>query len=244
MPRRLSLLWALALCLVTGSAWAGTPERTLVERDVRATLDKDMAAPWATAGDAARVCLDGKPAGDAGNAVEVWVSPECRFCGLREAFQAQQTHPEWRIVVRHMPAGGEGLKKALAFEALKQFSASAAVMFWEEILPRTDLAIPRPFEAALLRALSEAAIPQEKYSAVLEKQSVQIVMGDMLAGAGVIGSTPTWVLEGFRFASCDFTAAQLEKAMELARKARRGDAAAREAIVEIIVRGRMNEPML
>lgn len=244
MPRKFSFLWALALCLVTGSAWAGTPERTLVERDVWVTVNRDMAAPWATAGDAARVCLDGKPVGDVGNAVEVWVSPECRFCGLREAFEAQRAHPEWRIVVRHMPAGGEGLKKALAFEALKQFSASAAVLFWEEILPRTGLAIPRPFEAALLRALSEAAIPQEKYSAVLEKQAVQTVLGDMLAGAGVIGSTPTWVLEGFRFASCDFTAAQLEKAMELARKARQGDAAARETIVEIIVRGRMNEPML
>lgn len=244
MPRKFSFLWALTLCLVTGPAWASTPERALVERDVRATVDKDMTAPWDTDGEAARVCLDGKPVGDVGNVVEVWVSPECRFCGLREAFQAQRAHPEWRIVVRHMPAGGEGLKKALAFEALKQFSASAAVLFWEEILPRTDLAIPRPFEAALLRALSEAAIPQEKYSAVLEKQAVQTVLSDMLAGTGVIGSTPTWVLEGFRFASCDFTAAQLEKAMELARKARRGDAAAREAIVEIIVRGRMNEPML
>lgn len=244
MPRRLSFLWAFALCLVTGSAWAGTPERALVERDVRATVDKDMAAPCPTAGDAARVCLDGKPVGDTEKTLEVWLSPECRFCGLREAFQAQRAHPEWRIVVRHMPSGGEGLKKALAFEALKHFSASAAVMFWEEILPGTKLAIPRPFEAALLRALSEAAISQEKYSAVLEKQAVQTVMSDMLAGAGVIGSTPTWVLEGIRFASCDFTAAQLEKAMALARKARQGDASAREAIVEIIVRGRMNEPML
>ena len=57
-------------------------------------------------------------------------------------------------------------------------------------------------------------------------------------------STPTWILEGIRFPACDFKAAELPVALELARKTRSGDTDAQERVVEIITRGLLNEPLI
>ena len=66
----------------------------------------------------------------------------------------------------------------------------------------------------------------------------------MQAAQGRITSTPTYVLAGVRFPACDFTAAQLPLALELARKARAGDKESTEKIVEIITSGLLGETIL
>ena len=112
------------------------------------------------------------------------------------------------IVVRHIPTDqyGESLKKALSYEALKQFSANAANLFWDKVLPQTSLGIPTPYEASLLLAFQEATIPAEAFGEALSKDAASIVNADILAGYGRITSTPTYILAGIRFPSCDFTA--------------------------------------
>ena len=253
MMQRHSALSMIAAALVLFSlhvAHAGTPmsDRVAVEVGVKAQVNKDLALPY-NPGEALadRQCLDGRPAKDfQGDLVEYWVNLECSYCGIREPLQAQRAAPDMCIVVRHIPTDqyGESLKKALSYEALKQFSANAANLFWDKVLPQTSLGIPVPYEASLMLAFQEAAIAPEAFGEALSKGAADVVNEDILAGYGRIASTPTYILAGIRFPSCDFTATQLREALAIAKQARAGDQAAQEKIVTIITNGQLDEKML
>lgn len=253
MMQRHSALSMIAAALVLFSvhvAHAGTPmsDRVAVEVGVKAQVTKDLALPY-NSGEALadRQCLDGRPAKDfQGDLVEYWVNLECSYCGIREPLQAQRAAPDMCIVVRHIPTDqyGESLKKALSYEALKQFSANAANLFWDKVLPQTSLGIPVPYEASLMLAFQEAAIAPEAFGEALSKGAADVVNEDILAGYGRIASTPTYILAGIRFPSCDFTATQLREALAIAKQARAGDQAAQEKIVNIITNGQLDEKML
>ncbi len=254
MPmQRNALIVALAILTVlmaNASAHAGTPmsDRVAVEAGVKAQVRKDLALPY-NPGEALtdRQCLDGRPIKDfQGDLVEYWVNLECSYCGVREPLQAQRANSDMCIVVRHIPTDqyGESLKKALSYEALKQFSANAANLFWDKVLPQTSLGIPTPYEASLLLAFQEAAIPAETFGEALSGTATTIVNGDILAGYGRITSTPTYILAGIRFPSCDFTAMQLPEALAIAKQARAGDHAAVERVITIITNGQLSEKML
>lgn len=227
-------------------AQANPADRMVVERDTTANVTKDVEMPYTpTKGIDNRTCIDGRPvAGFKGDIIEYWTNLECKFCGVQEIVMAQQAHPEWCIVVRHSPASGEGMKKALAYEGLKKFSPTAANMFWHDVVPKSNMVMPMPYEGALLRAYRESAIPVDKFSHALATEATSHVNSDILAAQGTITSTPTFILEGVRFPSCDFVASDLAQALELAKKARSGDAEAKNSIIQIITRGRMGEPML
>ena len=246
----LSMIAAALIVLSSYVAHAGTPmsDRVAVEVGVKAQVNKDLALPY-TPGEALadRQCLDGRPAKDfQGDLVEYWVNLECSYCGIREPLQAQRAAPDMCIVVRHIPTDqyGESLKKALSYEALKQFSANAANLFWDKVLPQTALGIPTPYEASLLLAFQEAAITPEAFGEALSTGAADVVNEDILAGYGRIPSTPTYILAGIRFPSCDFTATQLREALAIAKLARAGDQAAQEKIVTIITNGQLDEKIL
>ena len=253
MMQRHSALSMIAAALVLFSlhvTHAGTPlsDRVAVEVGVKAQVNKDLALPY-NPGEALadRQCLDGRPAKDfQGDLVEYWVNLECSYCGIREPLQAQRAAPDMCIVVRHIPTDqyGESLKKALSYEALKQFSTNSANLFWDKVLPQTALGIPTPYEASLLLAFQEAAITPEAFGDALSTGAADVVNEDILAGYGRIPSTPTYILAGIRFPSCDFTATQLRAALAIAKQARAGDQAAQEKIVTIITNGQLDEKML
>jgi hypothetical protein len=226
---------------------AGTAERVAVEARVRAEVNIDSALPYPPGeGLEDRTCLDGRPVKDfPGDIAEYWVNLECSYCGIREPAAAQRQNAGVCIVVRHIPSReyGESLKKALSYEALKTFSLNAANLFWDKVLPKNALPLPIPYEGALLTAFQEAAITPEAFADAL-KGATETVNQDIAAAQGRITSTPTWVLSGIRFSACDFTAAQLPEALDLAKKARSGDEEARERIITIITNGLMNETML
>ncbi|MDY3810681.1 hypothetical protein [Desulfovibrio porci] len=167
------------------------------------------------------------------------------YCGIQEPLQAQRDTPDLCIVVRHIPSDeyGESLKKALAYEALRGFSANAAHRFWDAVLPKTSLGIPVPYEAALQTALQEAAIAPEAFADALQA-AAPLVSADIVAAQSRITSTPTWILDGIRFPACDFKAGELSTALELARQARAGDTGAQERVAGIITRGLLNETLL
>lgn len=242
-----NMLSALGLYLVyllgfSFSAHAGTPmsDRVAVEAGVKTEIAKDLASPYSPHESLSdRTCLDGRPVdGFQGEIVELWSNLECPYCGIQEPLQAQRTHPDLCIVVRHIPSDeyGESLKKALSYEALRIFSVNAAHRFWDAVLPRTTLGIPVPYEAALQSALQEAAIAPEAFTEALQ-HAAPVVSADIVAAQSRITSTPTWILEGIRFPACDFKAAELPMALELARKARSGDARAKDEITQIVLRG-------
>ena len=248
-----TILKMLCLCLLWGTvslAHAGTPvsDRVTVEAGVRTEISKDLALPYKPKEElVGRTCLDGRVVSDfEGDIIEYWANLECSWCGIREPLQAQRENPNMCIVVRHAPSDsyGESLKKALSFEALKTFSVNAAHQFWDSILPKTAKDIPVPYESAMLLAFQEAAIDPEAFSDALAGEIVQQVSSDMLAARGRISATPTFVLEGIRFPACDFKADQLPEALDLARKARNGDAEAQSRITRIISNGLMNEKLL
>ena len=245
-----SMIATALVLLSVHVAYAGTPmtDRVAVEAKVRAEVGKDLALPY-NPGETLtnRHCLDGRAVKDVhGDLVEYWVNLECPYCGVREPLQAQRANNEMCIVVRHRPSDqyGESLKKALSYEALKHFSANAANLFWDKVLPQTSLGIPVPYEASLMLAFQEAAIAPEAFGEVLTKDAARIVNQDILASSGRIMSTPTYVLAGIRFPSCDFTADKLPQALDLAKKARAGNKDATEQIISIITRGLMNEKLL
>ena len=245
-----SMIATALVLLSVHVAHAGTPmmDRVAVEAKVRAEVGKDLVLPYnpgETLTD--RHCLDGQAVKDVqGDLVEYWVNLECSYCGVREPLQAQRANSDMCIVVRHIPTDqyGESLKKALSYEALKQFSANAANLFWDKVLPQTSLGIPTPYEASLLLAFQEAAIPAETFGEALSGTATTIVNGDILAGYGRITSTPTYILAGIRFPSCDFTAMQLPEALAIAKQARAGDHAAVERVITIITNGQLSEKML
>ena len=249
MVRMQSLIVALALCFCQNTilVHAGTSvsDRVAVESSVKAKVAKDLSQPYSSLETlSGRTCLDGRLPGKEAEMIEFWASLECSYCGIRELVKAQQEHPDWCVVVRHIPASPEGLRKALSFEALKKFSTSAALTFWDAVIPKADSPMPRPYEGALIQAYADAAISQADFSAALTGEAADIVDADTEAGRGIISSTPTYVLRGIRFGSCDFTAKQLERALDLARRARTGDPDAAREVGEVITRGRMGEKML
>ena len=242
----------LAYCflVIISTAHAGTPmtERIAVEAGVKAEVSKDLALLYNPLdGLSGRTCLDGRSVDDfQGDIVEYWANLECPYCGIQEPVQAQRNTPDMCIVVRHIPSSGysESMKKALSYEALKRFSINAANLFWDAVLPKTTLGIPAPYEAALLMAFQEAAISPEKFTETLTKDASEAVNMDILAGQARISSTPTYVLAGIRFTACDFKAVELLQALDLAKKARKGDQDAIERIIKIITNGLMDEVML
>ena len=231
------------------TASAGTPmsDRVAVEAGVKAEIAKDLAAPYSPHESlSGRTCLDGRSVdGFQGDIVELWSNLECPFCGIQEPLQAQRTHPDLCIVVRHIPSDeyGESLKKALSYEALRTFSANAAHRFWDSVLPKTSLGIPVPYEAALQTAIQEAAIAPEAFADALQA-AAPLVGADIVAAQSRIVSTPTWILDGIRFPACDFKAGELPVALELARKTRSGDVRAKDEVSQIIARGLLNESLL
>lgn len=248
MKMLLSVVAMFFAVAVSQSSYAGMPARHAVKRDVTTTVTKDLATPLRrNAALESRTCLDGRPVSDVPveHVVEYWVSMECVYCGIREPLKAQQTNPDGLcIVARHMPSSPSGMKKALAYEALKKFSPDAANRFWDDVIPKAGLPMPQPYEGAMIRAYTEIGISQEAFAETLQNEAVDAVNKDVAAGRGVIRSTPTYVIQGIRWGSCDFTAEQLEKALRLSRQARAGDSKARNEIIEAITRGRMNEQML
>lgn len=231
------------------TAFAGTPmsDRVDVEAGVKTEVMKDLSQAYNPLEMlSGRTCLDGRAVeGFQGDIVELWANLECPYCGILEPLQAQRENPGLCIVVRHIPSDeyGESLKKALAYEALHGFSVNAAHRFWDAVLPKTSLGIPVPYEAALQAALQEAAIAPEAFSDALQS-AAPLVSTDILAAQSRISSTPTYVLAGIRFPSCDFKAAELPMVLELARKARTGDALAKDEITQIMTRGLLNEALL
>jgi hypothetical protein len=160
--------------------------------------------------------------------------------------QAQRRNADVCIVVRHIPTREyrESMKKALSYEALKTFSVNGANIFWDKVIPKTLKDMPLPYEASLLLAFQEAAIDPEAFGEALGNEASSIVNQDIMAAQGRISVTPTWVLEGIRFPACDFTAAQLAVAQELAKKARDGDKEALAQVITLIARALMDQPML
>lgn len=235
--------------LVFSGSMAATSnaERLTVEARVKTDMAKDLAQPHEIPVSLTdRKCLDGHPVKDfQGEVIEYWTSMECPYCGIAEPLKAQRENSDICIVVRHAPASqyGESLKKALAFEALRTFSVNAANRFWDVVVPKTSLGIPMPYEAALRSALEEALISPENFADAIEKVSAQISQ-DILAGQSRINTTPTYIMRGLRFPACDFKANELPKALELAKKARANDEAARLEIVKIITRGLLDEKLL
>jgi hypothetical protein len=232
------------------TVYAGTPgtERIAVEAGVKAEVSKDLALPYnPLEGLSGRTCLDGRPVADfQGDIVEYWANLECPYCGIQEPVQAQRNNPDMCIVVRHIPSNeyGESLKKALSYEALKQFSVNAANLFWDSVLPKTTLGIPAPYEAALLTAFQEAAISPDKFAETLTKDALELVSQDIFAAQARISSTPTYILAGIRFTACDFKASELPQALDLAKEARKGEQGAIERIIQIVTNGLMDEAML
>ena len=250
--RIISVLAVSFYCLFVTLApvHAGTPitERIAVETGVKTEVTKDLAVPYNPLGGlSGRTCLDGRPIADfSGDIVEYWANLECSYCGIQEPVQAQRNNPDMCIVVRHIPANqyGDSMKKALSYEAVKLFSVNAANLFWNAVLPKTTLGIPAPYEAALLMAFQEAAISPEKFTETLTKDASEAVNMDIIAGQARISSTPTYVLSGIRFTACDFKASELVQALDLAKKARKGDKDALTRIIQIITNGLMDETML
>lgn len=253
MIRRHNILVAiLSLCFTFGAntAFAGTPmiERIAVEAGAKAEVAKDLAVPYRPLdGLSGRTCLDGRPVeGFQGDIVEYWANLECQYCGIQEPVQAQRNNPNMCIVVRHIPSGeySESLKKALSYEALKRFSVNAANLFWDSVLPKTNLGIPAPYEAALLMAFQEAAISPEKFAETLAKDASEAVSADILAAQARISTTPTYILAGIRFPACDFKASELPEALKLALSARDGDEDSIARIIRMITNGLMDEEAL
>jgi hypothetical protein len=244
----MTALFFVCACITARPAYSDTAERVAVEAGVRAEIGKDLSLPYLPGeGLEERVCLDGRPVKDfQGEIAEFWANLECPYCGIREPAQAQRQNADLCIVVRHIPTPeyGESLKKALSYEALKIFSVNAANLFWDEVVPKNSLAMPVPYEGSLLSAFQEAAIAPEAFAEAVSKEASAIVNADILAARSRISSAPTWVLAGIRFSACDFTAAQLPEALELANKARAGEEAAKERIITIITNRHLNESML
>lgn len=237
------------------NVFAKTPmtKRVAVEAGVQIEVMKDLAMPY-NPNDFSklknRTCLDGRKVADFKNneveIIEYWVNLECTYCSLIEPLKAQRNDANMCIVPRHIPSQefSESLKKALSYEALKYFSINAANLFWEKVLPNTPQNMPIPYEASLMMAFQEAVIDPELFAKVLGDEAVNIVDFDISVGKGNILSTPTFIIQGIRFGSCDFSATELPIVRELAKKARAGDKEAVNVIVKIITNGYMNEQIL
>ena len=230
------------------STFAATQDRVATKVQVEADLNKDLALDWTPMPALEkRTCIDGRPVADfKGDIVEYWANIECPYCTVQEVAKAQRDNPEICIVVRHSPTEGysESVKKALSYEALREYSVNAANQFWLAVMPKTNIAIPSPYGSALQTAVQEAAIDMEKFSETLTGIAKERVSEDIVASRQRILSTPTFVMDGLRFPACDFKAAEIPVALDLAKKARKGDDEARNKIMEIIIHGILGETML
>lgn len=241
-------VFLLSFVLLTSqSSYAVTPQtdRIALKAKVESEVNKDLATSYNPFESLeGRQSIDGRSltAFD-GDIVEYWVNLECTYCGIQEPLKAQRENENIRLVVRHIlnDSYGESLKKALSYEALKMFSANAANMFWDRVIPRTSLAIPMPYEASLMLAFQDAVINPEEFGEALANEATNTINVDVLTGYGRITTTPTYVLEGIRFPACNFTAEQFHKALVLAKEARAGNVDAKAQIVEIIVQGILGE---
>jgi hypothetical protein len=240
--RHSSIVLAVFCALIPAHGVA--QDRADVEARVRTDVAHDLETRQPES-QAARVCLDGRPAADFSDVAEYWVNLECPYCGIVEPLQAQRRNADFCIVARHVPAReyGESMKKALSYEALKKFSVNAANVFWDKVIPRTPQALPLPYEASLLSAFQAAAIDPEAFGNALNDEAVSLINQDITAARDRISVTPTWVLAGIRFGACDFTAAQFAVALNLAKKARNGDKEALERVVTLITNALLDEPM-
>lgn len=249
MKKFVIFILPLMVLVFYNTVQAETPssDRVAVEARVQAELSKDLSQPIPISGThSGRICLDGRPADNfAGEVIEYWANLECPYCGIMEPLKAQRNNAGLCIVVRHIPAGkyGESYKKALIFEALRSFSVNAANLFWDSVMPKTSIGIPSPYAGAMRTALDEAAISPEALSEALVK-AANVVNVDIQAAKSRISTTPTYIIQGIRFPACDFKAAQLPQAIELAHKARAGDENAKSEIIIIITRGLMDEQLL
>ena len=249
MTKRLSfiILSIFLLCALIPAHGIAVQDRIVAEARARADVSKDLETPWQPESLVARNCLDGRPVADfPGDVVEYWVNLECCYCGIVEPMLAQRRNADVCIVARHIPTReySESMKKSLSYEALKKFSVNAANIFWDKVVPKTPQEMPLPYEASLLLAFQEAAIDPEAFGDALGNEAASIINQDILAALGSISMPPTWVLAGIRFPACDFTAAQFPVAVELAKKARDGDADALERIIAMIAKALMDESPL
>lgn len=239
----------ICFCLNSSPVRAGTPwsDRLAVQAGVKTEVAKDLSqAARPREITSSRTCLDGRPAKNfEGDIIEYWANLECPYCGIQEPAKAQRENPAICIVVRHIPAAnlGESMKKALAYEALRSFSVNSANRFWDAVIPKTALTIPMPYEAALHAALDDAAIAPGAFGDALQRAS-EFVSADILEAQGRVSTTPTYVIQGIRFPACDFTAMELPQAIALAKRARAGESSARQEIIEMITRGKMDEKLL
>lgn len=240
------------LFVVVTIAAAQTPMMKRAETKIRVThsVSKDIdVTNDPKLGLDGRRCIDGrfvKDIQDGADIIEYWVNLECSYCQVAPPVMAQRENPTMCIVVRHIPTKvyGESLKKALSYEALHTLSPNAANRYWENVIPKTNLNMPMPSEAALQTAMQEAAIGEDALKEALDGVATKIIETDIQAATAHITSTPTYVLSGIRFGSCDFQAADLPAALELAKKARAGDAEAKARVIEVITNGYMGEKML
>lgn len=242
---RFPLLILLVLGASVSAQAAGLPDaqRVAVETTVRTEVTKDLSVPylpWAPD----RPGITGQPFMDGIELVEYWADMECAYCGPGQPVAAQKKYQDrLHVIVRHMPAQGqESIKKALIYESLKHFSPNAANMFWDAIAPKTELAMPVPYAAAMQDALMAAAIDQAAFEAYLGHNATQTIHADLAAAKSRITFTPTYVILGIRFSGCDFTADELLAALELAQKARAGDSQAKDEIIQIITREQLEGP--
>lgn len=245
-----TLLFFLCLFFLqaTSLAMASQADRIALKAMVEMEVNKDLAMPYnplqCLNDFGNRKGIDGRSLADFdGDMVELWVNFECTYCGPQEPLKAQRAHNDMRIVVRHLASDSysESLKKALSYEALKTFSVNAASMFWETVIPKTSLAIPTPYNAALIHAFQEAAIDPEAFSEALTHKATEIINADLAASSGRISITPTYILDGIRFPACNFTSEQIVKALGLTKEARSGNEEAKAHIIEIILQGLLGE---
>ncbi len=245
MFRTLFFMFIFCACLTVEISHASPQDRVATKARVEADISKDLALAWTPLPALEkRTCLDGRPvAGHTGDIVEYWANMECPFCGIDEIALAQKDNPEMCIVVRHSATIGisEAVKKALSYEALREFSVNAANRFWHNIIPRTKLEIAASYNQSLQTALQEAGIDMEKFGEAVTDIARERVSTDIVEAQNKVFSTPTFVLDGLRFPACDFKAAELPIALDLAKKARQGDAEARAKIIEIIISGILGE---
>lgn len=231
----LAAFLVLTASLVSAYATTLEQERINTEAGVRREVMIDLAAQYIPPED--RSGLDGRSVNASTDEIlEYWVDMECAYCDISQAALAQRENVDFRIIVRHYPTQGEAVKKALIFEALKSLSPSAASRFWQAVSPKTKLDIPVPYALALQTAMAEAVLDAEKFSEQLDAHATKIVNEDLATGHERITSTPTWILAGIRFPSCDFTAVELKHALALAKKARSGDKAATDEVITIITK--------
>lgn len=158
MSKQLLSVFACLFCLaICTPSHASSQDRVATKARVEADINKDIALLWEPMPRLeGRTCLDGRPVADfQGDIVEYWANIECPYCDIQQVTTAQRDTPEMCIVVRHSPTEGysESVKKALTYEALREYSVNAANQFWLSVMPKTNIAIPAPYGSALQTAL-------------------------------------------------------------------------------------------